>query len=194
MSATFASSSWSASQLPVAGRSPWRWGEAVEVDGDPVLQWVLRRNCSLTPRQLLIAYLSVCVISLGVAAGFMWLGAGMVLGFAGLELLVFGIALLVHARHATDRETITLQGDALSVETRCGSSVERMDFRSAWVRVEPVHGEGSLLELSGQGRRVRVGRYVRPELRGSLAQELRRALRTEGRPQGGENDLGMELK
>ena len=194
MSATLAPNSWPASQPSAAGRGAWRWGSALEIDGAQALQWVLRRNCSLTPRQMLAAYLSVCVVSLAVAGGFLWLGAGIVLAFAGLELLVFGIALLVHARHATDRETITLQGEALSVEYRCGSSVERMDFRSAWVRVEPVHGEGSLLELSGQGRRVRVGRYVRPELRGSLAQELRRALRTEGRAHGGENDVGMELK
>lgn len=193
MSVTLAPSSWPALQ-PSAGRAPWRWGKALDIDGAPALQWVLRRNCSLSPRQMLTAYLSVCVVSLGVALGFTWLGAGIVLGFAGLELLVFGVALLLHARHVADRETITLQGDALSVETRCGSSVERMDFRSAWVRVEPVHGEGSLLELSGQGRRVRVGRHVRPELRGSLAQELRCALRSEGRAHGGEDDLGMELK
>ena len=35
----------------------------------------------------------------------------------------------------------------------------------------------TLIELSGQGRRVNVGRYVRPELRPVLAQEIRRALR-----------------
>jgi uncharacterized membrane protein len=43
--------------------------------------------------------------------------------------------------------------------------------------VEPMYGEGSLLELSGQGQRIRVGRYLRPELRGALARELRLALR-----------------
>ena len=37
--------------------------------------------------------------------------------------------------------------------------------------------DGSLVELSGEGRSIRVGRHVRPELRVTLAQELRRALR-----------------
>ncbi|MEF7614783.1 DUF2244 domain-containing protein [Aquincola sp. MAHUQ-54] len=166
----------------------------LDIDGVPALQWVLRRNCSLTPRQVLLAYLSVCTVSLGVAGAFAWLGAMPVLVFAGLELLVLGVALLLHARHAGDRETITLSGEALRIEHCCGSSVERMDFRSAWVRVEPVHGEGSLLELSGQGRRMRVGRYVRPELRGSLAQELRLALRAGAATHDGGNDLGMEHK
>jgi uncharacterized membrane protein len=45
------------------------------------------------------------------------------------------------------------------------------------VRVEPSAGEGSLVELSGEGRSVRVGRHLRPEWRDELAQELRRALR-----------------
>ena len=52
-------------------------------------------------------------------------------------------------------------------------------IRAEWVRVEPVHGEGSLVEITGQGQRMRVGRYLRPELRSALARELRQALRLE---------------
>jgi uncharacterized membrane protein len=50
-------------------------------------------------------------------------------------------------------------------------------LRAAWVRVEPRHGEGSLVELSGDGQQSFVGRYLRPELRTPLAHELRAALR-----------------
>jgi len=35
------------------------------------------------------------------------------------------------------------------------------------------------VEFSGQGQRVRVGRYLRPELRSALARELRLAVRRE---------------
>ena len=38
-------------------------------------------------------------------------------------------------------------------------------------------GDTSLIEVSGQGRKVKVGRYVRPELRPALAHEIRTALR-----------------
>jgi uncharacterized membrane protein len=40
-----------------------------------------------------------------------------------------------------------------------------------------VHGDRSLIELSGEGRRIAVGRFVRPESRRALADELRAALR-----------------
>ena len=43
--------------------------------------------------------------------------------------------------------------------------------------VEPKGGDGSLIEVSGQGRSVRVGRHLRPELRPALAREIRMALR-----------------
>lgn len=143
------------------------------------LAWLfeLRRNVSIAPRQLMGCYLLLCTISLAVAAGFWLQGVTVVSLFTGIELLAVGTALLVFARHAGDCETITLSGCELAVEQHVGPAVERVMFRAEWVRVEPVADDGSLVELSGEGRSVRVGRHVRPELRVALAQELRRALR-----------------
>ena len=137
----------------------------------------LRRNVSISPRQLLGCYALLCGVSLAVAAGFWLQGVTVVSLFTGLELLAVGVALLVFARHAGDRETIVLTGQELQIEKHVGPAVERVSFRPEWVRVEPVADDGSLVELSGDGRSVRVGRHVRPELRVALAQELRRALR-----------------
>ena len=52
-----------------------------------------------------------------------------------------------------------------------------LSFRGPMGAVEPQHGDRSLIELSGQGRSISVGRFVRPELRRELADELRWALR-----------------
>ena len=154
----------------------WRFAKAL--DGGTVgLQWVLKRNCSMTPSQLFGTYLALCTVSLTIALGFTWQGASPVLAFAAIELLLVGAALLVYARHAADQERITLANGALSVEHQRGLHTERTEFRAAWVRVEPRHGEGSLVELSGDGRHSFVGRYLRPEMRNPLAQELRVALR-----------------
>ena len=141
------------------------------------MRWRLQRNCSLAPRQLLAVYAGLCLLSLAVAAGFWSFGALMVLPFAGAEMVAVGVAMLVYARHAADNESIRLLPGRLVVERAVGRRVERVEFTPAWVRVEPEHGDRSLIELSGQGRRISVGRFVRPELRRELAEELRWALR-----------------
>lgn len=141
------------------------------------MRWQLKRNCSLAPQQLMVVYMSLCLLSLGIAAAFWSVGALMVLPYAGAELLAVGLAMFVYARHAADSESIRLLPGRLVVEYAFGRRVERVEFTPAWVRVEPRHGDRSLIELSGQGRSISVGRFVQPELRRALAEELRWALR-----------------
>jgi uncharacterized membrane protein len=148
------------------------------------VQWELRRNCSLTPKQMLGFYLGLSGVSLAIAGIFWWLGARLVMPFAWLEVLAVGVALLVHARHATDCERIRLQDGVLTVERACGAHTERCEFCTEWVRVAPTRGDGSLIELSERGKKVVVGRFVRPELRGQLADEMRWALARRGAVQG----------
>lgn len=147
-------------------------------ESGPAIQWQLRRNCSVTPAQLGWLYLSLCVVSLGIGVFFWVQGATLVLAFAGLEITVVGLAFLAYARHATDGEWISLQGTSLVVEKESAGRRERAEFSRQWVRVEPKSGDHSLIELSGQGRSIEVGRFVRPELRQVLAREIRRALRS----------------
>jgi uncharacterized membrane protein len=141
------------------------------------VQWLLKRNCSASPRQMLGFFGSLALLSLLIAAFFWMRGATLVMPFAWAELAVLGAALLLYARHAADSESIRLQPGRLTVEHACGGSINRVEFAPAWVRVEPEHGDRSLIELSGQGQRISVGRFVRPELRRQLADELRWALR-----------------
>jgi len=167
-----------------AGAAPlaWRFGRPVDGEGTPGIEWLLKRNCSITPSQLFAVYASLCAVSLTIALGFTWAGASPVLAFAGIELLLVGAALLIYARHATDHERITLVGEALSVEHLHGQQMQRSEFRAAWVRVEPLSSDRSLIEVAGDGHTARIGRYLRPELRQSLAQELRGALHARRSP------------
>lgn len=147
--------------------------------------WALRRNCSVTPAQLGWLYVSLCAVSLGVATFFWFQGALLVLPFAWLELAAVGLAFVCYARHAADGETIQLRGRQLVVELETAGHLQRAEFDRERVRVEPGVADRSLIELSGQGRRVNIGRFVRPDLRPQLAQEIRRALREgAGQPRG----------
>jgi uncharacterized membrane protein len=141
------------------------------------IRWFLKRNCSVTPVQLGWLYGSLCVVSLGIGTFFWYQGAVLVLPFAASEVAAVGAAFLAYARHAADGETISLEGRRLVVELESAGHLQRAEFDRDWVRVEPGVGDRSLVELSARGRKVNVGRYLRPELRPVLAQEIRRALR-----------------
>ena len=141
------------------------------------VQWLLKRNCSVTPAQLLGLFVSLSVVSLSIATFFWFQGATLVMPFAWAELMAVGAAFTVYARHARDGEKISLQGGQLVVELETAGRLQRAEFNRDWVRVEPKDGDGSLIEVSGQGRSVQVGRHVRPELRPALAREIRFALR-----------------
>ena len=147
---------------------------------DQALAWQLRRNCSVTPRQLGATYASLCLVSLAIALWCWVMGAKLVLGFTVIVLLVVGLALLTYARHAVDGETVRLQDGCLIVERECGGGRERMEFRGAHVRIDAPADRRALIEVRAHGRRVEIGRHVRPEWRPALAGEMRQALRASG--------------
>ena len=141
------------------------------------IHWYLRKNCAMTPGQLGWIYLAICIFSLGIGVMFWFFGALLVLPLTGLELMAVGFGFLSYARHATDGEWIYLTDKHLVVELENAGKLERAEFQRDWVRIEPKSGDRSLIQVSGEGRTVQVGRFIRPELRPLLAREIRMALR-----------------
>lgn len=178
------------SSHPVASAHPehgsWRFGKEDGAErSDWSIEWILKRNCSMAPQQLFGLFGGLCVLSMAIACFFWVQGAKLVMPFAWLELVAVGVALLVYTRHAADQERIALSSGSLMIQHTSGSITETVQFLPDWVTVEPVMGDESLIELSGQGQRIEVGRFVRPELRKQLASELRQAVRVaRGRQHG----------
>jgi uncharacterized membrane protein len=139
-------------------------------------QWVLKRNCSITPRQLGGIYAALCGASLGVALLCAWQGAWFVLMFAVLELGAVGAAFLIYARHATDADYLALAPDALEVEIVQGAIVKKFKFDPRRTRVEVANSRQGLVVLEDSGARVEVGRFLTQWKRRELAQQLRLAL------------------
>ncbi|MCC2955509.1 DUF2244 domain-containing protein [Massilia sp. IC2-477] len=141
-------------------------------------EWLMKRNCSLTPRQALLVYALLCAATLGIAIVFTLRGAWMVLAFALIEATAVGAALLHYSRHALDHERILLEDGCLLVEHADGA-------RRVAVRLDPSHarvslpdtGMRTLVVIEARGVRVETGRFLTPSARLELVRALRRALR-----------------
>ncbi len=121
-------------------------------------------------------FLSLCGVSLAVAAFFWSKGATLVLPFTAIELVAVGTAFVVYGRHATDRECISLGQSGLVIEQESAGRLLRREFARHGLSVAVPRAGDQLVEVRGSGGAVRVGRHLRPDLRPVLARELRMAL------------------
>jgi len=140
-------------------------------------EWLLRRNCSLSPRQCGVAFGAVGVVSGGIATVFATQGAWLVLPFAGIEILALAIAFVVYARHTGDFERIVLGPDRLLVEVVDGRRKARFEANPAWVRVEMGQSAYARIRISERGETVEVGRLLAFEERVEFARDLAQNLR-----------------
>jgi len=141
------------------------------------VRWQSKRNCSLAPKQALACYAPLCALLAVVGLACWRIGALWVLPFAALEIAAVAAAVLAYARHAGDRETVELRGGRVLVRHCDGDRVNEVEFAPDWVRVARPDDECTLIEVSGPGRCAHIGRYVRPEKRPRVADELRQTLR-----------------
>jgi len=139
-------------------------------------EWVLSRNCSISPRQLAHAYAVLCAMSLIVAMVFAVHGAWYILAFAILELSAVGFAFFLYARHAVDREHIELIDDCLLIELIQAERVKQFRLDPRHARVEPPVSRNGLIGVQANGMRVEVGRFLTERKRREFARELNRAL------------------
>jgi uncharacterized membrane protein len=141
-------------------------------------EWTLQRNCSMTPRQVARAYAVLCALSLTVALAFFLRGVWIVLAFSLLELAGVGLALILYARHALDRERISLSGNCLLIECVQANVRSQARLDPLWTRVlPPARARGPLITLESRGVRIEVGRFVNEARRRQVARELGQALR-----------------
>jgi len=150
----------------------------VQVSGESAPgHWLMRKNCSLSPRQVLIFYLSLTTVSFLFAGIFAVQGLWLILPFTAVENLVLAAALLYYARHALDREEVVLDGDELHVYITDGSSVTHHRFNAHWVRLEWRGRRSDTLWLCQGDHSIPLGAYLVPDKRRLFARDLRVALR-----------------
>jgi len=140
-------------------------------------EWFLKRNCSLTPRQLAYAYLVLCAGAFGIALVFALQGIWHVFAFALFEMAGIAVALLHYARHALDHEHIALTERCLLIERVRAGRTEKVRLDPHWTRVAlPDSRRQPLIALESRGVKVEIGGFVTDAIRQQVAQELRREL------------------
>lgn len=140
----------------------------------------LKRNCSISPAGLLCVFAALAFVVLAIGAGFAVAGAWLVLPFAGLEVLLLGVAFVVYARHAADYERIELRSGKLTVEVAEAQRTARFEVDPSRARLclEEADARGARVVLRGPGEEdVELGRHLDAAARAVFAAELKKRLR-----------------
>src|SRR5450631_1219100 len=141
---------------------------------------LLAPHRSLTRRGARWFVASVCLPLCGVATLFTAMGYWPVLPFAGLELVVFGIALGISMRDRSDTQSVSIYEDRVIIDTRHRSRNTQIVFPRHWAQVKlrraksPWHP--SRLTIESHGRACELGSFLTEEARCALAGRLRRSI------------------
>ncbi|UGQ46626.1 DUF2244 domain-containing protein [Massilia endophytica] len=142
-------------------------------------EWLLKRNCSLTPRQTIAAWSILMGLSAGTGIFFALHGAWLVLAYSALEMAAVSVAFLVYCRHAADHEHIVLEDGSLLIEKAVGGKVLATRLDLYWMRIE---APGELITLEARGVKVDVGGYLPEASRRRFARQLREEVSARGMP------------
>ncbi|MDP3621391.1 MAG: DUF2244 domain-containing protein [Polynucleobacter sp.] len=122
--------------------------------------WLMKRNCSFSPKQVGYFYASIVAFSLMVA-GYFWLfGVWMILIFTCIEITALTIALYIYSRHALDYEKITIDGKRLQIEKSWGGKVDTLEFNTAWARIDRTEKHLYRLLLKHADIEMPIGIFV----------------------------------
>lgn len=139
-------------------------------------EWIIKRNCSITPKQLLMVYAILSLVSLSIAVVFAVRGAWYVLGFALLEMAVVGMAFLHFGRHALDGERLELTDRLLTVSLTQAGNEQCFHLDPYSTRIVVLRSHDGLISVEDGLVRVEIGRFLNRAKRQELAAELRRCL------------------
>jgi uncharacterized membrane protein len=141
---------------------------------------IARRNNSLSSTGRWVVLGSLVFLSLGISSAFAFIGAWLVLPFAGAEMAALFLAFRYVERHAGDFESIAIKGDSVLMERWETGDVRRYEFNRYWAQVV-LHQMGSArrttLALRSHGREVEFGQHLTEDQRQALAHTLKQQLK-----------------
>jgi len=124
-------------------------------------------------------FLGILLLTMSIATGFAWLGAWLVLPFAGFEMLVLAGVLYLMDVRARRYELISIYPERVDVLRSDGRGEQVFSFQRYWVRTRiiPVRpGDRERLLIHSHGSGVEVGEFLDDQERRALAAEFARLL------------------
>ena len=127
--------------------------------------------------------IALCCLGIGIA--FALHGYWPVLPFAGIEVIVLGIAFYLCLLRSQVREVISVNADVVTVEKGRHRAQEHWECPRAWARISlqrsPLTWYPSRLVITFQGRQVEIGKFLTERERCELAEELEYTIRRKDR-------------
>ena len=146
------------------------------------MQFIVRRNQSLSWRGNKLFIYFMAVISFGIAGMFAFQGLWLILPFAGLEILVLTVALYTCSLRCRDQEVVTVEENLVIVEKGRQKPLEAWKFERAWINLElvksPFQSHPSKLIIRSKGKETEIGKCLTNDERRSLSDSLAKALQT----------------
>ena len=147
----------------------------------PRYRKLIRRPRGLSRRGLRWLFAACAGVSTLIGAGFVAIGAWLVLPFAGLEVAVVGFALTLVSRQRADYELVVVDEVRVHVVRHAHGQRECIEMQRYWARVSLARGNygwyPSRLLIKSHGRAVEVGAWMTDEAREAFADELAAAMR-----------------
>jgi uncharacterized membrane protein len=142
---------------------------------------VIRPNRSLSVRQAIQVYAVITLCCLGIAVFYALHGYWPILPFAGVEVLLLGVAFYLTLLRSGVREVISVGREVVKVEKGREKPQQSWECPRAWaqVRLQQSHiaWYPSRLAILFQGKQVEIGRFLNEMERQELAYELQQAIR-----------------
>ena len=144
--------------------------------------YIIRPDRSLDWQGNLRFYGLISLVTAVIAVWFTWLGAWLILPFAGLELTALGFALYLVSARGLDTETISISGDKLEICKGRRRIMSTTCLQRCWARVmlEPASHAWYpyRLMIRSHGKGTEIGSFLTSEEKEKLARELRQSLNT----------------
>ena len=132
-------------------------------------------------QHIMMIYLLVSGVTISIAFSFFTQGLTLILPFAELELLAFGVVLYISAWRSNIKEVVNVNEEKIRIEIGRNVPKEIYKLDKAWANIVLERSWNnwypSRLLLRSHGRQLEIGKFLNEQERQCLAIELNKAIK-----------------